>query len=1062
MDNIPLKNPFGLADSKVPQNQEQDKRLSLESPSAVNPKGEESVRQKLRENLAEALKSGASKESNLPDEASLQHSDAHLAEELKHFSSFSVRRGAVEKWSDEDAAFNWQGSNWIINDDSKLAVPDLETQPLAAATYPSKRAKLETDQYIEDRSLPNCSRKDNVVDYAKVVAFAIEAELFRIFGSMNKKYKERARSLLFNLKDRNNPELRVKVLSGEISPGNLCGMTAEQLASKELSEWRMAKAEELAQMVVLTEADVDPRRMVKKTHKGEFSVEAAENENVDLVPTTSKTTLVTQVAIKEKEEQGDKADLGSVRRFLPEPNLEQEGKDFVDQAYEAMEGICQQGGVLSTSMDERRLDLGTETDPVEIDGKESSMLPEIMSLDDYINSRANGNLVNEGVSEMEISHSRSNTLKVKELGIENSSLNPASLLIGDSEIYDEQLHNASKVSFSESFSETSKILDLPENDILWEGSLQFTGANAVSAHTFYRSGKKTELKDWPKVVQVEGTLRAETLGDFLRKLPMSRSRSLMIISFHASDAPGSPSFHLREIADQYLKTERVGVANHNTDKELYLCPPGDSTWDFLCEYGNITRPDYVAGIGEGTLLGCVVWKQPQTSLRSSHKNVHGKKASDVSRNTYESSRSSNNKAVNQTGLQQSIAVAPSIEALSCADVALQSNQAVSLQFSVHDRQKLASQAIIANPTPIQSAVITKEDNPHYTLAGKYALNSHSNQTMELFMSASDVIDGPPGFCPPLPIPFSNNQLVGIIDPTSRGILGSKPVLDSHQNLDTFDELPPGFGPRQPMKHVPMKPRYIAQNHDDDGDDDDLPDYDFETLSNVLGTTSQKLNTYGIVEVPVLGPTKSVQPPLPPGPRPLLQETVLQQNIQLSQNQPNLKQADVNGVNLLATQIFTGHGFAPCAAINRNLDKIASGNNAVLMQQEFLQNQHTAHSVETRSHSMVDDDDMPEWCPTSMAGPGLQANLQPPGLVEGLSAGSIQERYSRGPGFAVSNSLGPPPLPPNPPPSGVVRPQQIPFMHETHWTPPNVLHGNFGAPFSSEQRYFRPGAGRGLR
>ncbi|KAF4358542.1 hypothetical protein G4B88_015927 [Cannabis sativa] len=114
------------------------------------------------------------------------------------------------------------------------------------------------------------------------LAFKIEAELFKLFGCVNKKYKEKGRSLLFNLKDRNNPELRDRVMRGEISPERLCSMNAEELASKELSEWRMAKAEELAHMVILQESDVDIRRLVRKTHKGEFQVEVEQDNNLPM------------------------------------------------------------------------------------------------------------------------------------------------------------------------------------------------------------------------------------------------------------------------------------------------------------------------------------------------------------------------------------------------------------------------------------------------------------------------------------------------------------------------------------------------------------------------------------------------------------------------------------------------------------------------------------------------------------------------------------------------------------------------------------------------------------
>ena len=40
------------------------------------------------------------------------------------------------------------------------------------------------------------------------------------------------RSLLFNLKDASNPELRARVLMGDIPPAKLVRMSSEQLASR--------------------------------------------------------------------------------------------------------------------------------------------------------------------------------------------------------------------------------------------------------------------------------------------------------------------------------------------------------------------------------------------------------------------------------------------------------------------------------------------------------------------------------------------------------------------------------------------------------------------------------------------------------------------------------------------------------------------------------------------------------------------------------------------------------------------------------------------------------------
>jgi len=49
---------------------------------------------------------------------------------------------------------------------------------------------------------------------------------------VNADYKNKYRTLLFNLKDAHNPELRARVLMGDIPPAKLVRMTSEQLASK--------------------------------------------------------------------------------------------------------------------------------------------------------------------------------------------------------------------------------------------------------------------------------------------------------------------------------------------------------------------------------------------------------------------------------------------------------------------------------------------------------------------------------------------------------------------------------------------------------------------------------------------------------------------------------------------------------------------------------------------------------------------------------------------------------------------------------------------------------------
>ncbi|EFJ50430.1 hypothetical protein VOLCADRAFT_88764 [Volvox carteri f. nagariensis] len=84
------------------------------------------------------------------------------------------------------------------------------------------------------------------------VAADVETELYKLHdNSVSKDYKAKFRSLSFNLRDNGNPELRARVLRGELPPPRLVTLGPAELARKELSEWRQKRQEEAAKMVFL-------------------------------------------------------------------------------------------------------------------------------------------------------------------------------------------------------------------------------------------------------------------------------------------------------------------------------------------------------------------------------------------------------------------------------------------------------------------------------------------------------------------------------------------------------------------------------------------------------------------------------------------------------------------------------------------------------------------------------------------------------------------------------------------------------------------------------------------
>lgn len=101
----------------------------------------------------------------------------------------------------------------------------------------------------------------------------IEDSLYKLFGGVSSKYKNRYRSITFNLKDEKNEGLWRKVILGQITSSSLVKMTAEEMASKELAQWRKHElTQELEMIHELEVAKQNIRPVSKITHKGEIAI----------------------------------------------------------------------------------------------------------------------------------------------------------------------------------------------------------------------------------------------------------------------------------------------------------------------------------------------------------------------------------------------------------------------------------------------------------------------------------------------------------------------------------------------------------------------------------------------------------------------------------------------------------------------------------------------------------------------------------------------------------------------------------------------------------------------
>ncbi|CAH8590719.1 unnamed protein product [Schistosoma turkestanicum] len=94
------------------------------------------------------------------------------------------------------------------------------------------KARAMLQSALESGSIPSGSYE------SEFLAIRIESSIYDLFNNTDPKYKQRVRTRVMNLRDSNNPNLRINVLMGHVNPDKLASMTSEEMASKEMKELR--------------------------------------------------------------------------------------------------------------------------------------------------------------------------------------------------------------------------------------------------------------------------------------------------------------------------------------------------------------------------------------------------------------------------------------------------------------------------------------------------------------------------------------------------------------------------------------------------------------------------------------------------------------------------------------------------------------------------------------------------------------------------------------------------------------------------------------------------------
>lgn len=159
-----------------------------------------------------------------------------------------------------------------------------ENVPASTQSHDPKPIREKTVHGMEEALRSRISKCADVSfknDELTKLVKTIEEELFRLYNKdVGPKYKNKYRSLVFNIKDDKNNGLFRKIINGKISPRSLVQMTAEEMANKELQQWRQAELEHGIEKIKEFERDqlAMGNKFVVKTHKGEQIIDADDSK----------------------------------------------------------------------------------------------------------------------------------------------------------------------------------------------------------------------------------------------------------------------------------------------------------------------------------------------------------------------------------------------------------------------------------------------------------------------------------------------------------------------------------------------------------------------------------------------------------------------------------------------------------------------------------------------------------------------------------------------------------------------------------------------------------------
>ncbi|NWX97756.1 PHF3 protein, partial [Nothoprocta ornata] len=526
---------------------EEDRKAESLDQSLLDPQGKHESSKE--ERALESEKPGISKQTptcNVSMTEKLRQAEDTGKHKVKIFRRESGEGKNVSECRDSDAK---KGQHVPTRKASQAAIPPrrssedknerINKESLSAAEKSAKSAsKPSADQIRQSvkQSLKEILMKRLTDSSLKIpeeraakVATRIEKELFSFFRDTDSKYKNKYRSLMFNLKDPKNNILFKKVLKGEVTPDHLIKMSPEELASKELAAWRQRENRHTIEMIEKEQREVERRPITKITHKGEIEIESEtpikEQEAMEIQePNVLKLFEKTEEAEKDKEGNESSS-----------PDTTSQHKNHL---FDLNCKICI--GRMAPPTD----DISAKKVKVSVGVARKQSDNEAESIADALSSTSS---------------------------------------ILASELLEEDKQDLSKSPFASlPRSETpgtveSETLFLARLNFIWKGFINMPSVAKFVIKAYPVSGSFEYLtEDLPDSIQVGGRISPHTVWEYVEKIKASGTKEICVVRFTPVTEEDQISYAL--LFAYFSSRKRYGVAANNMKqvKDMYLIPLGSS------------------------------------------------------------------------------------------------------------------------------------------------------------------------------------------------------------------------------------------------------------------------------------------------------------------------------------------------------------------------------------------------------------------------------------------------------------------------------------------------------